>query len=250
MQLPEEILIPIFQRLDPIGLISASQTCTKLRRIIRPTLRRRHFVERLLELECTEEHGGPPFVFCSRNSKMDPEPSSTDLDAMRWACTGCLLLLPRQRFEHQSLTRLYKRKPIPGSSASVMRSTWEPCRTFYPVARAERRRAFKERRSEVRERYVAASIPTNHIYRPPTKQRLLKLQNVGMESFKTMSEAEFAGISWQKEQQLLDLEAWKIDLEWCGYQRRARLCGKCAMACRRSRPRNSPPFGKPVPRRR
>ena len=54
--LPAEIQCSIIRLLDPISLISVSQTSTHFRRTINPS--KRHFTERLLALERLTKYGG------------------------------------------------------------------------------------------------------------------------------------------------------------------------------------------------
>uniref|UniRef100_A0A0B7K5T9 F-box domain-containing protein n=1 Tax=Bionectria ochroleuca TaxID=29856 RepID=A0A0B7K5T9_BIOOC len=51
-----ELQHKIIPHLDPIGLVSLSQSCRYFRRLIDPG--RKEFAERLLQVECLERYGG------------------------------------------------------------------------------------------------------------------------------------------------------------------------------------------------
>ena len=70
-QLPIEHLGHIVRLLDPIELISISQTSSRMRTFVKPS--RAHFVERLLARELLPELGGPTYPFPSTTSVVDPE---------------------------------------------------------------------------------------------------------------------------------------------------------------------------------
>ncbi|ENH70304.1 hypothetical protein FOC1_g10012213 [Fusarium oxysporum f. sp. cubense race 1] len=120
---PNEIQCQVIRLLDPIGLISLSQSSRHFRRLINP--QKRNLVERLLQLELSNEHGGPTLIFRSRDSKLEPGWQDEAWESMRWACTDCLRLLSHKSFDNQSLLRLGYRKPLPNSDASRMITTWE-----------------------------------------------------------------------------------------------------------------------------
>ncbi|KAK8050962.1 hypothetical protein PG993_002347 [Apiospora rasikravindrae] len=111
--LPVEILCCIIRHLDPITLIAFSQTSPHYRRVISPS--KQHHVERLLALELLEEHGGVTTIFRPKHNIISPDWRDPVCDAMRWACTSCLRLLPHTAFGNHFILGLGYRKPEPGS---------------------------------------------------------------------------------------------------------------------------------------
>ncbi|CAH0058678.1 unnamed protein product [Clonostachys solani] len=123
--LPLELQQDIIRSLDPIGLISLSQSSRHFRRVISP--QRKHFAERLLIIECQPENKGPEIVsidFFLRGCYADW--ILEDWDAHRWACTSCLKLLPHTRFNNHSILGLATRKPYEEWGTTVGTSSWVP----------------------------------------------------------------------------------------------------------------------------
>ena len=229
--LPGEIQDSIYRLLDPIGLISLSQASSRLRRTIQPT--KTHFVERLLALECLPEFGGPPYVFHPRGNKVDPDFDQPEWDSIRLACSGCLRLLHHINFTHQYIARRGFRKPIPGSPAEELITSWEPSLRGnnwgkrHWQHRIQSGLAAKER--EVLEQYRMA-LTGHRTARSGAldfEMRLLRFRDSGMESFQDMTIDEFQNLSDEEERELLDKEAHAIELQTCGYDRRLRKCNEC-----------------------
>ncbi|KAJ5595507.1 uncharacterized protein N7459_001715 [Penicillium hispanicum] len=229
--LPSEIQCAIFRLLDPPGLISTSQTCSRFRKIISPS--RLHFLERLLVLECQEKEGGVTPIFSARTSRFDPDWSSAEWEAMRWACTGCLRLLPHTAFDNHSLLRLRYRKPIPGSPAADLHTSWEPTRRGVPwPSRHRRRQEPFERTAEekkIRRRYgIAVSYSWNRPrYLDAPDNKLTDFQELGMEAFAGMTHREYVELEDAEWKHKMDSEARAIELERCGFKRRLRRCNEC-----------------------
>ena len=95
--LPPEILYIIFPLLDPIALISLSQSSRCSRRLIDP--QRCHFVRRLLILD-------PLFEDAAARS------------SIRHACSGCMRIRGYLHFGNRSILGLFLQKPPPGSRAA------------------------------------------------------------------------------------------------------------------------------------
>ena len=226
--LPPEIQCAIFRLLDPVGLISASQTCLRFRKLISPS--RAHFVERLLVLECQEKDGGPTPVFTAHNGYLDPDWNSAEWNAMRWACSGCLRLLPHTSFDNHSLLRLRYRKPIPGSPAADLYTSWEPTRKTLRKDR-QKQQTLERRREEkrLRTKYgIAVSYSWNrpkHLDVPGNQ--LIDFQEYGMESFQKMTQAEYIGLNNDEWKRMMDQEARAVELEHCGSKRHLRRCIEC-----------------------
>lgn len=124
-QLSLEIQINIIQQLDPVGLISLSQTCRFFWNVIRPG--RNEFAERLLVIECLERYGGGTSLFYTTSlGKVKLHQALGPWEGQRWACTSCLKLLPHSRFDNRSLLRLRYRKPPPEWPAASLTTSWVP----------------------------------------------------------------------------------------------------------------------------
>lgn len=118
----------IIQSLDPIGLISLSQTGRFYRQLINPS--RKEQIERLLALECLPEYGGERQVILYPDSDEAVAGPDWHRDAWpehhRWACAVCLRLLPHNHFDNHSLLRRRYRKPGLGSPEATPLTSWEP----------------------------------------------------------------------------------------------------------------------------
>ncbi|EPS40658.1 hypothetical protein H072_5470 [Dactylellina haptotyla CBS 200.50] len=122
--LPVELQQQIIQRLDPIGLISLSHTCRRLRHLISPG--RGKIVEWLIALESRRTYG-PPIYHKTTDGTVEPDWNIEKWEASRWACTACLQMLPHIAFDNHSLLKLAYRKPDSGSSASTeLLTSWVP----------------------------------------------------------------------------------------------------------------------------
>ncbi|KAL4863198.1 hypothetical protein BDV12DRAFT_177835 [Aspergillus spectabilis] len=233
--LPVELQCSIIRLLDPIALISISQTNARFRDVVRP--RKTHFGERLLALECLEEIGGPQIDF-SRFGTVKPDRNSPEWEAGRWACTSCLKLLPHYAFTNQSLSRLCYRKPVRGSPAARKCTSWEPAPsrgtlgTKDPRGSACMKRSEQQRRrygatatGDLRERrrpYMGPDSPETRLW-----NRLSYFQECGMEEFENMTFAEFENLSITEERLIFDREAYAAALVCSGTSRHARRCIEC-----------------------
>ncbi|KAJ6124444.1 hypothetical protein N7471_011761 [Penicillium samsonianum] len=229
--LPVEILYSIFRVLDPIGLISISQTNSKFRTVVQP--QRTHLLERLLELECREEVGGVTPIFRSKDNHLDPDFTSKEWYAMRWACSICLQMLPHTAFDNHYILRLQYRKPLPGSPAASVYTSWEPTRDGKPRKPYHLHKQQSNSRDEdqkIRRRYGLASkcntLRPNHPVRN-RGARLASFQDSGMITFQGFSLDEYCSITEEEEQVLLDHEARLIEGERCGFKRHLRKCNEC-----------------------
>ncbi|RYP71655.1 hypothetical protein DL769_004649 [Monosporascus sp. CRB-8-3] len=226
--LPTEVQCSIFRLLGPVGLISASQTCKSFRGIINPE--RRHFVERLLALECLEEHGGPSAIFRARDNALQPNWDDEKWESMRWACTGCLRLLPHRHFDNHSLLRLGYRKPVIGSPAVLTPSSREPSGKIISDAARKRRRDAERRELKMLKRRYAIATTLN--WGQPRQghslgARLRTFHEAGMEEFLNMSLEEFEKLNTFEEAALLDRVAWSVERLRRGFKRRLRKCNEC-----------------------
>ncbi|KAI8673020.1 F-box domain-containing protein [Fusarium sp. Ph1] len=120
--LPTELQCSFIRLLDPIGLISLSQTSQHFRLLIKPTTG--HFVQRLLQMETLEEYGGPmPFLALYT---VHSEPLADECNDVRWACTSCRRLLVRRCFGNIFIQEPPYQKLMRDSPLYDAPTTWEP----------------------------------------------------------------------------------------------------------------------------
>ncbi|KAL2152824.1 hypothetical protein VTH82DRAFT_3979 [Thermothelomyces myriococcoides] len=150
VDIPVEVVELIVKQLDPITLISLSQTSRWWRAFINPT--RHDFEQRLLALELTPEHSGLVPVFDEISQKLSPPWESDEWRTARYACCGCMKLLSHMMFDNVAILRRPYRKPSPGSvEAQKMAVTdWE---RLEPAARWRRIRERAAHEEEERERW-------------------------------------------------------------------------------------------------
>ncbi|KAL2017430.1 hypothetical protein VTK56DRAFT_2086 [Thermocarpiscus australiensis] len=152
LTLPGEILQLIIGFLDPVSLISLSQTSRSLRAVINPT--HHDFVRRLLALELLPEHGGIVPLFRGRDNRLTPPWDSSEWKRNKYACCGCMKLLPHMMFDNHDILGMRYRKPPPGSieARKAEITDWEPLepglrrRRILARAAQERREGQKWRR--------------------------------------------------------------------------------------------------------
>lgn len=123
-QLPPEVLSDVVILLDPIALISLSQTSRFFRNFIRPS--KLHFAQRLLALELLPEHGGVTPLFRGRDNRLLPPIEHDSWRNAKYACCSCLRLRHHMWFNNHSILGLYLRKPPPGSLAAAQLTDWVP----------------------------------------------------------------------------------------------------------------------------
>ncbi|CAG9946411.1 unnamed protein product [Clonostachys rosea f. rosea IK726] len=166
--MPGEIMNQMIPELDPASLINLSQASHGFRAIIKP--RREEFVERLLALECTEEYGGAePFIHrrvwkppnnlpIHYNLERYPSIDDTKWETQRFACSGCLKLLPHYHFDNRSIQHEAYRKPMFGTPSAEAPTTWRPSlrgkdrKQFGGLKRAQRKEL----------RLVESELPEGH----------------------------------------------------------------------------------------
>ncbi|RSL68655.1 hypothetical protein CEP54_002760 [Fusarium duplospermum] len=119
-----ELQCSFIRLLDPIGLISLSQTSKHFRDLINPA--KEHFAERLLELETFEEYGGPTPSVEPRVVDYVLDYCQVERNDIRWACTSCLGLLPRRCFNNRSILDFDYQKPMRSSPQLDEPTSWEP----------------------------------------------------------------------------------------------------------------------------
>lgn len=122
--LPIELQCSFIRLLDPIGLISLSQTSKHFRRLINPT--EEHFAGRLLQVETLEEYGGPTSSVEHYEVSLLLNYCQSDRKEIRWACTSCLRLLPRRCFRNRYILRLDYKKPMRDDPLLDKATSWEP----------------------------------------------------------------------------------------------------------------------------
>ncbi|KAL4922064.1 hypothetical protein BDW62DRAFT_197303 [Aspergillus aurantiobrunneus] len=236
--LPIELQWSIIRLLDPIALISISQTNTHFRNVVSP--KRPHFIERLLALECRAEVGGPPIHY-SRHGLLDPDRNSPEWEANRWACTSCLRLLPHDAFNNQMLSRLCYRKPVPGSPAADRCTSWEPTsksrKPGSPTLRDLRVRGMSYEERMLRKRSAIAGTNYWGISRrmehpqlgPQTdiEKRFGDFQGCGMVEVEDMTFTDFRWMSDEQDARIFDRDAYAVELIRAGWNRHLRRCIEC-----------------------
>ncbi|KAK4191015.1 hypothetical protein QBC35DRAFT_538862 [Podospora australis] len=126
-RVPGEILNNVISHLDPAALISLSQTSRYFREIIRPM--RSDFLQRLLFLELQPETSGwNPILPSSRIEQTHPMFDHDIWKTARYACSGCLKLLPHIMFEENEVSDDLLRKPFQGCVEATKSSMarWKP----------------------------------------------------------------------------------------------------------------------------
>ncbi|KAF5633372.1 uncharacterized protein FTJAE_7188 [Fusarium tjaetaba] len=223
---PNEIQCQIIRLLDPIGLISLSQSSRHFKRLINP--QKRHLVERLLQIELLTEHGGPTLTFRSRDSRLEPSWQDEAWESMRWACTDCLRLLPHKCFDSQSLLRLGYRKPHPSSDAARMITTWEHRPNWRPQHRllrgSEAYRFDKSRRALY---FFAVTKGVMCDVDGDPAEHLDNLDVTVLVGFEKLFEKEFRDMDDEEQLELFDGIALSIENDYCGNKRYRRACNEC-----------------------
>lgn len=223
--LPVELLCNILERLDPIGLISLSQTCSYFRRLIDPGTP--ELVQRLLAVESLDEHGGGTPIFRARDNHLSPSWADEKWLAIRWACTGCLRLLSHIHFDNHSLLRLGMRKPLPGSPAAELTTCWKPVQYHKSwVGRVKQHQVFAKEK-ELRWRYrISSSYETGRFISEP-RWTVEDFRDAGVVGLDDLTDEAFIDLSSDERLQILDHDIHSIELERCGYKRHLRKCNEC-----------------------
>ncbi|KAF4416243.1 hypothetical protein FACUT_12744 [Fusarium acutatum] len=223
---PNEIQCQIIRLLDPVGLISVSQSSRHFRRLINP--QKRHLVERLLQVELLTEHGGPTLTYRSRDSRLEPSWQDAAWESMRWACTDCLRLLSHKCFENPSLLRLSYRKPLPNSDAARMITTWEPRPHWRPQHRLMP--GSEEYRLEKNRRGLYSFAVTKGVMCGVEGHPAEHLENLSVSDlvgFEKLFEKEFRNMDDDEQLELFDRVALLIENDDCGKKRYLRKCIEC-----------------------
>lgn len=227
--LPNEIQCSIVRILDPASLISISQTCRKFRNLIQP--KRKHFVERLLYLECLPEYGGEPYYFQPGRSRVEPAWDDPEWAGIRFACSGCLRLLPHTSFNNHQILGLGYKKPISDWTDSQTYTSWEP--VVYGKHWGKKYWTKKQPRTEeeqkTHDRYQLACKRNDGLNRLHDTQsvRLEWYKRCGMGIFQRMDRAEFECLPLELEDEALDLEVLLIEVRRRGSKRHYRRCNEC-----------------------
>ncbi|KAK3361503.1 hypothetical protein B0T24DRAFT_585168 [Lasiosphaeria ovina] len=122
--LPYDLRCGIVKKLDPITFLRMSMTSSKLYTLLKP--KPSHHLEALLALELVPEYGGIVPRFRARDNRVSPPFESEEWRTNKYACSGCLDLLPHYMFDHRSILGLEYRKPPPGSREAKTATSWQP----------------------------------------------------------------------------------------------------------------------------
>ncbi|CAG9948247.1 unnamed protein product [Clonostachys rosea f. rosea IK726] len=225
--LPLELQVEIITNLDPIGLISLSQTSRYFRNVIDP--KKREFVERLLQLELTEEFGGPAFEYRARYfDELKFLWASEPWQAIRWACCGCMQLLSHVHFDNRSLLRLELRKPSSEPSEKTL-TNWRVTLQGKNWSSRDQQSISDEERSR-RKRYQIADsyLPSSSFDLSDIHFNLEALrEDLGFEGFDDLDEAQFRELSTEDRLEIFDRNIASIESERCGLKRHLRRCNEC-----------------------
>lgn len=226
---PDELLVLIIPFVDPIALISLSQANRHLRQLIQPT--KRHFIERLLVLECLEAHGGPYLDVRLRNFSLHPS-ASDELKDMRWACAGCLKLRSHRHFNNKALYRLRYKKPTPktNSAESLALTSWVASMRGVKSAQKHRFSAQPEERSLRRHRGLYSGSYTDEtIEKWYHWLRRNGVERVEGWDLQDMDLDDFRGIAryWGRMPSLQEYHKYLDDSRNHGFARLKRLCNEC-----------------------
>ncbi|KLO87927.1 hypothetical protein LW93_5093 [Fusarium fujikuroi] len=223
---PNEIQCQIIRLLDPVSLISVSQSSRHFRCLVNP--QKRHLVERLLQVELSAEHGGPTLTYRSRDSRLEPSWQDAAWESMRWACTSCLRLLSNKFFDNQSLLRLSYRKPLPNSDAAQMVTTWEPRPNWRPQDRlAPGSEAYQLEKSRRRIYSFAVTKGVMCDVEGHPAEHLDILDVTVLAGFEKLFEKEFRDMDDDEQLELFDKIALLIENDDCGKKRYLRKCIEC-----------------------
>ncbi|CAG9983341.1 unnamed protein product [Clonostachys byssicola] len=112
--LPPEIRISIAGHLDAKSLLALSLTCTPFRRLIQLTSDQR--LQTLLQLELLDRYGGKVRVYGNRpengGERFATAQQIADWGRFRWACSGCLRVLPHLEFDNRLIFGSAYKKPV------------------------------------------------------------------------------------------------------------------------------------------
>ncbi|KAK3349145.1 hypothetical protein B0T25DRAFT_457803 [Lasiosphaeria hispida] len=216
LNLPTETLCLIVTYLDPVSLISLSQTSRAFRSLISPD--RSHFIQRLLALELLPEFGGIVPRFRSRDNNLAPPWEDAVWTTNKYACAGCMRFLSHMMFDNHSILRLGLRKPPPDSYEANKLTDWEPLELRNKPVHFRRvgARAIEERKAwgelQLHYRWAAEGIYPAQWGSPPGSP--------GTHERNPFERAD---------QDLLDAEAEVAEQPLCGIARHKRLCNNCRM---------------------
>ncbi|KAJ4408015.1 hypothetical protein N0V85_004295 [Neurospora sp. IMI 360204] len=213
---PLDILLIILGNVDPISLINLAQTCQALRATIRPT--RANLLQRLLALELIPEYGGIVPLIRGRDNQISPPIGSKDWQSNKYACGGCLKLLPHTMFDNHNILRLDLRKPPPGSKEANRLAEWWYLDGWDDRIRARiiqhrvhtRARDELESLAHVRRRHHVATHPGEEMPHPN-----------GVNQFLWAADEEANTLAAK------DRIASDAELLICGFRRHNRRCNEC-----------------------
>ena len=128
LQLPVEIIFQILTYADPISLLNIRHTCRRLMHIV--GMDRHLQLAWLLQVELLPQcnpRGVIPTLWATDSAISPPWSDVEGWSQARYACAGCLRLLPVLSFKVKSVIGLAKRKPPVGSAAAEgMYYSWRP----------------------------------------------------------------------------------------------------------------------------
>lgn len=212
---PLDIQLIILGYVDPISLINLAQTCQTLRTVIQPT--RANLLQRLLALELLPQYGGIVPLIRGRDNHITPPVDSQGWQSNRYACGGCLKLLPHTMFDNHQILRLDLRKPPPGGREDNRLAEWWYLNGWDDEVRGRiiqhriHTRASQELEAlaDVRQRHYEATHPNDD------------MPHHGVNQFLWAGGEEADAVAAN------DQVAYEAGLQICGLRRHNRRCNEC-----------------------
>lgn len=213
--IPLDALLHILEFVDPITLINLAQTCQCLRTTIRPT--RINLLQRLLALELIPDYGGIVPLIRGRDNQIIPPVDSKDWDSNRYACGGCLKLLPHQMFDNHEILRMPLRKPPPGSREANRLAEW----WYLPGWEDDVRGRIMQHRVYTRALEELASLADVRLQHYEATHPDDNMPHHGVDQFLLDPDQQAAAMAAR------DRTAYNAELLLCGLRRHNRRCNEC-----------------------
>ncbi|VUC31950.1 unnamed protein product [Clonostachys rosea] len=217
--LPTELQVTIFGKLDPVSIVAVSQVNRPLRNSIDPG--EEDYVNSLLALEITPKYGGDALI-------------GVNFEPHRWVCTTCRRLRPHEWFDNPSLSNLGYVKPGIGTPAAEPRP-WAPARirekapedALFTDDKTKRKLKIYNGIFKINMGNISAEHPyTQHF-------ELSQVRALGIPEVNILAQQPLNRDSPQRIRQRLREECFALYAELRGHKRMFRTCIECqAKLCR------------------